>query len=1033
MNTKTLVLSMGLSLSGTVAMAQQLIVTGRVTSNVQAAPQSRVQVQVKETKKRMSVTDQGLYVIEANKGQTLQFIYKGKVIKTFVVDAPQLDVSLELPEEQKDSLASSSGTKDDVILSTASRGATSISGQTRPLWVLNGIVLGSSYGSLEAFAGADPKQVVAGLVPGLSSENIASVRLLTANSETSIYGPRGIAGVVEITTKSGTAGISSLSYRGEFTYRPIPTYREVNIMTSQEHVSLIQDLMDGGQFPIHTLETDRNRGLLGRMYELFNELDATGKPKLTNDEQSRLSYFRQAERRNTNWFNELYRNTIIQNHTLSFSGGTEKTNLFASLTARIDPGSTIGSRSNSYSGSISSDYKLLPTLKLGLNIIGEYTNSEEPQESAVKYINSASRALDPNELYTKDYVPYNIFTELNESKKTRTQGYLTLQGTAEWTVNKYLRATFLADLKYTNTVTFSDDTENSVLARSMRAMQTSYIRTQNKNLRTDPNDPFALPYSVLPEGGIRESRVTQNYLNTLKLHVDYNRSFGKHRLSTAAEAELNLGNAQSNTNTNYGVLFGLGYHTYYLPDAITRLYEQGKNYYTIRNRVDNNLAYLLQTNYSYAGRYDVSALLRFDASNRFGPSRYVRWLPTWNLELSWNAGKEAFFQSLRPLSSMRVKTYYGVSANNPSETNSLEEIYPEVPWRPDSREIGLGYRNLANHELTYEKTRTMGGNLALGAFKERISVGLDVYNRRSYDLVGPVYTQAVGGVATKRGNVAELRSSGVELTLSSVNINTGTFSWRTAFSYIHKTNKISKLLSNPTVKTMISGSGFSYEGYPLSSVFSIPFAGLTKDGIPNFYNADGSKTLGGINLSSNNVDFLTYSGTLIPTDLGVLSNTFRYKRWSFGAHVSYQFGAVTRLRAISGLLNDRNALPHELDQRWKRSGDELYTNIPRVPTSYAFDQYGSDNLVNGYYAYDNSTARIVKTDFVRLKELSLEYSFDKKVLRHTPLRNLSMRLQAQNLFLIYSDARLRGDDPEYMYGSNVTAPKRVILTLRVGF
>ena len=235
------------------------------------------------------------------------------------------------------------------------------------------------------------------------------------------------------------------------------------------------------------------------------------------------------------------------------------------------------------------------------------------------------------------------------------------------------------------------------------------------------------------------------------------------------------------------------------------------------------------------------------------------------------------------------------------------------------------------------------------------------------------------------------------------------------------------------MKTMISGSGFSFEGYPLSSVFSIPFAGLTKDGIPNFYNADGSKTLGGINLSSSNIGFLSYSGTLVPTDLGVLSNTFRYKRWSLGAHISYQFGAVTRLRAISGLLNDRSALPHELDQRWKRSGDEQYTDIPRVPTSYAFDQYGSDNLVNGYYAYDNSTARIVKTDFVRLKELSLEYSFDKKILRHTPLKNLSMRLQAQNLFLIYSDARLRGDDPEYMYGSNVTAPKRVILTLRVGF
>ena len=1033
MNTKTLALSIGLSLSGTMATAQQIIVTGRVTSNVQAASPNRVQVQVKETKKRMAVTDQGLYVIEASKGQTLQFIYKGKVIKTFVIDSPLLDVSLDLPEEQKDSLTSTSGTKDDVILSTSSRGATSISGQARPLWVLNGIVLGSSYGSLESFAGADPKQVVAGLVPGLSAENIASVRLLTSNSETSSYGPRGIAGVVEITTKSGTAGVSSLSYRGEFTYRPIPTYREVNIMTSQEHVSLIQDLLDGGQFPIHTLETDQNRGLMGRMYELFNEQDATGKPKLTNDQLSRLNYLREAERRNTNWFNELYRNTIIQNHTLSFSGGTEKTNLFASLTARIDPGSTIGSRSNSYSGSISSDYKLLPTLKLGLNIIGEYTNSEEPQESVLKYINTTSRALDPNEFYAKDYVSYNIFNELNDSKKTRTQGYLSLQGTAEWSISKYLRATFLADLKYTNTVTFSDDTENSVLALSMRAMQTSYIRSQNKNLRTDPNDPFALPYSVLPEGGIRETKLSQNYLNTLKLHIDYNRTFGKHRLATAAEAELNLGDTQSNTNTNYGVLFGLGYHTYYLPDAITRLYEQGKNYYAIRNRTNNNLAYLLQANYSYAGRYDVSALLRFDASNRFGPSRYVRWLPTWNLEFSWNVSKEAFFKSLKPLSSLQVKTYYGVSADNPSETNSLEEIYPEVPWRPDSREIGLGYKNLANHELTYEKTRTLGATLALGAFEERISLGLDIYDRNSYDLVGPVYTQAVGGVPTKRGNVAELRSSGIELTLSSVNISTSNFTWRTAFSYMHKTNKITKLLSNPTVRTMIGGTGFSYEGYPLSSLFSIPFAGLTEDGIPNFYDADGSKTLGGINLSSSNVNFLTYSGTLVPTDLGVLSNTFRYKRWSLGTHISYQFGAVTRLRYISGILNDRSALPHELDQRWKRSGDEMHTDIPRVPTSYAFDQYGSDNLVNGYYAYDNSTARVVKTDFIRLKELSLEYSFDKKILRHTPLKNLSMRLQAQNLFLIYSDARLRGDDPEYMYGSNVTAPKRLILTLRVGF
>ena len=112
--------------------------------------------------------------------------------------------------------------------------------------MLNGVVLGSDYGSLESFAGADPKQVAAGLVPGLSAENIA-----LGTHPYHLIGDlklrsRGIAGVVEITTKSGSAGVSSLSYRGEYIYRPIPTYNDLNVMNSQQHVALIQDLLDGG-------------------------------------------------------------------------------------------------------------------------------------------------------------------------------------------------------------------------------------------------------------------------------------------------------------------------------------------------------------------------------------------------------------------------------------------------------------------------------------------------------------------------------------------------------------------------------------------------------------------------------------------------------------------------------------------------------------------------------------------------------------------------------------------------------------------
>ena len=119
-------------------------------------------------------------------------------------------------------------------------------------------------------------------------------------------------------------------------------------MNSQQHVALIQDLLDGGMYPIHTLETSKDQGLIGRMYQLFNELDESGKPRLSNDEASRLAYFRAAERANTNWFKQLYRNTIVHNHTLSFNGGTNKTNLFASLTARIDQGGPSAGRANTY-------------------------------------------------------------------------------------------------------------------------------------------------------------------------------------------------------------------------------------------------------------------------------------------------------------------------------------------------------------------------------------------------------------------------------------------------------------------------------------------------------------------------------------------------------------------------------------------------------------------------------------------------------------------------------------------------------------
>ena len=164
MKTRLSALALALLLGGGMASAQKILVTGRVT-NASNAVLPKAQVVVKETGRSMTTTEQGLYVIELESGQTLQSsstVRSSRLswrISTGGCGAPRAMPQSRGSLRPTPPLRTRATGKDDVILSTSSRGATSITGKARPLWVLNGVVLGSDYGSLESFAGADPKQV----------------------------------------------------------------------------------------------------------------------------------------------------------------------------------------------------------------------------------------------------------------------------------------------------------------------------------------------------------------------------------------------------------------------------------------------------------------------------------------------------------------------------------------------------------------------------------------------------------------------------------------------------------------------------------------------------------------------------------------------------------------------------------------------------------------------------------------------------------------------------------------------------------
>ena len=212
------------------------------------------------------------------------------------------------------------------------------------------------------------------------------------------------------------------------------------------------------------------------------------------------------------------------------------------------------------------------------------------------------------------------------------------------------------------------------------------------------------------------------------------------------------------------------------------------------------------------------------------------------------------------------------------------------------------------------------------------------------------------------------------------------------------------------------------------------FKGLNKNGVPTFINEKGELTTSDINFQERiNKDHLVYEGPTDPTITGSFGNVFSYKGFKLNAFITYSFGNVVRLDPVfSNKYSDLDAMPKEFKNRWTVTGDENRTSIPVIADRRMNqqDQY----LKRAYNAYNYSTERIAKGDFIRMKEISVSYDFPKTWISHLKLNDLSLKLQATNLFLIYSDDKLNGQDPEFFNTGGVAAPvpKQFTLTLRMG-
>ena len=956
------------------------------------------------------------------------------------------------------------------------RGATSIYGNSKPLWVIDGVIYEDNVDvTADELASGDAKTLISSAVAGLNSDDIESFTVLKDGSATSIYGARAMAGVIVITTKKGGKGRASVNYTGEFTMRLKPSYRDYNIMNSQEIMGVYKEMNDKGWLSLENIVNAQNTGVYGYMYQQLRKYDpTTGQFGLENTEAARNRYLQDAEFRNTDWFDLLFTNNVQQNHSVSISGGTDRSQSYFSMSMLHDPGQYVSaSKVKRFTFNGNTSYDILKNLTARLAAQGSFREQEAPGSlnqsvdvvtgevkrdfdiNPFSFALNTSRCLDPNTNYTRFYAPFNIFNELNNNYNDINVYELMFRAELEYKPIKSVTLTGLISTRLSKTSRQHNVMDNSNQANAYRAGtdaqdDNSTIRDSNPLLYTDPDNETAVPVSVLPQGGIKYQYDDKMRSNNYRFMAEFRDVFNeKHVVNALLGSELSTVRRTSTSWTGWGYQYNNGGIVYTPYLWLKQRNEENTDYFGESFTQTNTLAYYAQGVYSFDQRYTINGTFRYEGTNRLGKSRSSRWLPTWNISGSYDMYNEKFMERFQSwLSQLKFRLSYSLTADTgPAYVTNAMAIYKtQNTWRPftSAAESQIYISDLANTELTYEKKHEFNMGVDMSFLQSRIALNFDIYWRNNYDLIGAVFTQGAGGQIQKMANVADMKSRGVELGISTVNIQTPKFKWTTDFVYSFAKNEITSLETSSRAVDLVSGQGYALEGYPVRSIFSYQFAGLNDEGLPQVYNEKGVKTVGDVNFQETEglTKFLHYEGPSDPKWYGSFGNGFTYTDQNWGkvaldVFITYSGGNKVRLDPVfSSSYSDLSALPREFKNRWMVSGDENLTNIPVIASKSQQERYGSYELKQAYNAYNYSNERVAKGDFIRLKEISVTYTFPQQLLKKTGLLNTaSIKLSATNLCLLYADKKLNGQDPEFINAGGVASPitKQLTATVRLGF
>ncbi|KIO78617.1 membrane protein [Pedobacter lusitanus] len=1097
---------------------QMITVTGRITSKKDGGYLPGVSIREKGARNAVSSSAQGEYAIKVQDNAVLTFSFIGyktvvaevngrtKIDITMDEDAGQLnevsivsngyqDINkklftgsstvLKASDVKRDGITDVSrmleGRVAGVSVQNVSgtfgaapkirvRGATSITGDNKPLWVVDGIILEDVVNiSNEQLSTGDPSTLVGSSVAGLNPDDIESFNILKDAAATAQYGARAMNGVVIITTKKGknTDGKPVISYTGNFSSYMKPSYNNFDILNSADQMNVYLEMQNKGLLNHADASRAENGGVFTKMYnQMYIYNPSTDSYALRNDAPSQKQFLQRYANANTDWFDVLFKQSFMQEHSVSISSGTQRSKIYASTSFLKDNGWSIGDNVKRFTGNIRGNFEINDRLSVELITQGSIRDQKAPGTLGRKgnpvygtydrdfdinpfsYALNTSRTLTPydengnREYFTQNFAPFNILNELENNTLELNVLDLKVQGGLKYKITDNLKYSFDGAYRFARTSQEHKITEHSNMAEAYRAGISpldATIKRRNRFLYKNPDDPNALPVSVLPFGGFyntNDDNITNYYVRN---SLEYNKVFNTdHTVNIFGTQELRYIDRQNKTFDGYGYQYDKGGVPFIDPAIVKSNVEGGFNYYSMGYRYERYLNYSLRGAYSYKGKYAFNATGRYDGSNLLGESTTARWLPTWNVSGSWNIDTENFMQNAaikKIVNRATLRATYGLVASMGDATNSSLVVKSMATKRPylTEKETKLYISGLENSELTFEKLNEFNIGLDLGLFDERLSLTVDAYKRKSFDLIGEFRTGGIGGEAVKKANYADMKSQGIEVALGGTVLKAGDFNWKTQIIFAHNTNKITNLKSQPLIFGLTGADGGALEGYAQRGLFSLDFKGLDpKNGSPSFINEYG-QVGNDINLQSNQVQYLKYEGPVDPTYTGGFSNTFKYKEFTLSTLITFAAGNKVRLNpAFKTSYSDLDAMPRGFLDRWVLPGDELKTNWPSILDK---QQAAAFERIYAYSNYNYSTERVADGGFVRMKQIILSYAVPAAFSKKLGFTNSSLSFVGNNLFLIYSDKKLNGQDPEFFGTGGVALPipRQFTLSLKVGF